>query len=246
MAAGAFTFGPFRLDARTKELQRGGVPVAIGVRDADLLLLLVARAGTLLSRDEIVHLVWSDAAVTDNSVEQAISNLRRLLDGPAGQRCIRTERGRGYRFVAPVEHTLHRESDAAIDALLAPHRAWLDGRRALETLEGAEIRRALEIFTHVIEDVPAQASAHVGLANACVLQFETTRADAVPDREALDRAVTHAREACRLDPEYGEAWATLGFVLERAGRRPDALAALRRAVMLEPDNWRHHLRLAYA
>jgi tetratricopeptide (TPR) repeat protein len=42
----------------------------------------------------------------------------------------------------------------------------------------------------------------------------------------------------------GEAWATLGFVLARTGHRVDALAAARRAVMLEPDNWRHHLRLA--
>jgi tetratricopeptide (TPR) repeat protein len=37
----------------------------------------------------------------------------------------------------------------------------------------------------------------------------------------------------------------LGFVLDRAGRPLDALAASRRAVTLESDNWRHHFRLAY-
>jgi tetratricopeptide (TPR) repeat protein len=42
------------------------------------------------------------------------------------------------------------------------------------------------------------------------------------------------------------AWATLGFVLERTGRHEDALAALERAVTLEPDNWRHQARLALA
>src|SRR6185369_4657064 len=51
--------------------------------------------------------------------------------------------------------------------------------------------------------------------------------------------------ACRLAPDYGEAWATLGFVLDRTGRHVDALAASRRAITLEPDNWRHHFRLAY-
>lgn len=54
----------------------------------------------------------------------------------------------------------------------------------------------------------------------------------------------HARHACALDPQQAEAWATLGFVLERTRRRADALAALERAVALEPDNWRHQARLA--
>jgi tetratricopeptide (TPR) repeat protein len=78
------------------------------------------------------------------------------------------------------------------------------------------------------------------------MQFEMTRTDRAPDAHALATALHHAQEACRLDPEYGEAWATLGFVLERTGRHADALAASRRAVALEPDNWRHHLRLSYA
>jgi tetratricopeptide (TPR) repeat protein len=78
------------------------------------------------------------------------------------------------------------------------------------------------------------------------MQFEMTRTDREPDRHALSVALTHAREACRLDPHYGEAWATLGFVLDRTGEHADALASLRRAVALEGDNWRHRLRLAYA
>jgi tetratricopeptide (TPR) repeat protein len=85
----------------------------------------------------------------------------------------------------------------------------------------------------------------VGLANAGIMQFEMTRSELEPDTAALAVAAEHAREACRLDPAYGEAWATLGFVLDRTGNHGDALAASRRAVSLEPDNWRHHLRLAY-
>ena len=64
-------------------------------------------------------------------------------------------------------------------------------------------------------------------------------------RCALSLAVDHAREACRLEPQSAEAWATLGFVLDRVGAKLDALAAAERAVMIEPDNWRHHFRLAY-
>ena len=93
--------------------------------------------------------------------------------------------------------------------------------------------------------VSGQAPAHIGLANACAMEFEMTRSD-TPDLAALERAFRHAREACRLDSQYGEAWATLGFVLDRMGQHDEAVAASRRAVALEPDNWRHHLRLADA
>jgi tetratricopeptide (TPR) repeat protein len=77
------------------------------------------------------------------------------------------------------------------------------------------------------------------------MRFETTRADPEPDSAALARAVHHARDACRLDPASAEAWATLGFTLGQAGRRLDAIAAASRAATLEPDNWRHHFRVAY-
>ena len=64
-------------------------------------------------------------------------------------------------------------------------------------------------------------------------------------RSALTTAVHHADEACRLDPSSGEAWAALGLVSHQARDPERAVAAARRATALEPDNWRHHLRLAY-
>ena len=66
------------------------------------------------------------------------------------------------------------------------------------------------------------------------MQFEATRADRDPDVDAIRTAETHAREAVRLNPNSGEAWATLGFVLGRTDHRGDALAALRRATTTEP------------
>src|SRR4030095_10714424 len=108
-----------------------------------------------------------------------------------------------------------------------------------------QIVRARGVFEGVLATAPDQASAHVGLANACIMQFDMKRTSEQPDVSALEAAALHAREACRLGADYGEAWATLGFVLDRTGRRVDALAASRRATPLEPDNWRHHFRLAY-
>ena len=100
------------------------------------------------------------------------------------------------------------------------------------------------MFARVVALTPDAAPPHIGLANACVLQFEMTRADETPDTGALRLAAHHAYEACRLDTENAEAWSSLSFILERIGRHADAIAAARRAIALEPDNWRHQFRLA--
>ena len=242
----AYAFDDVVVDAVARRVTRGGEVVPIPDRHIGVLLHLLAHAGTVVSKDQLIASAWDGLAVTDNSLEQAISGLRRLLgDSPAGDPYIQTVPRQGYRFAGAATRTTVRASDDSLEALLAPHRAWLEGRAALETLEAEQIHRARGVFEGVLRSVPDQASAHVGLANACIMQFEMTRADDSPDTAALALAAHHATEACRLGQDYGEAWATLGFVLDRTGHRTDALAASRRAVTLEADNWRHHLRLAY-
>jgi len=239
-------FEPFELDAARRRLTVSGEPAAMSDRQLDILLVLVARAGEIVSKDDLLQAGWKDVAVGDNSLEQAISGLRRLLGAHSnGVSYIETVPRRGYRFGAAVTPKTSRESDAALDALLAPHRAFVEGRALLETLERDRVRRARAVFEDAVRDAPDFASAHIGLANAGAMQFEMTRADPVPDGDAIAMAARHAREACRLDPQSGEAWATLGFVLDRIGEHLDARAASKRAVTLEPDNWRHHFRLAF-
>lgn len=242
MSGTVLAFGPFQLDLKSRRLLRQNEPLALGARQFDLLHVFATRPGQILSKDALIEAAWRDVAVTDNSLEQAISGLRRML----GPEYIETHARRGYRFAADVTRLNARETDDALETLLAPHRMWIEGRAALETLERDQIVRARGVFERVVAQVPEQAPAHVGLANASAMQFEMTRSDPEPDRRALEAALMHAREACRLDAGYGEAWATLGFVLDRMGEHADALASLRRAVALEGDNWRHRIRLSYA
>ena len=246
MAAGPlYSFGPFQLDAGARRLTHDGSELSVPARHLDVLALLVARAGTVVSKDALVEAAWRDVAVTDNSLEQAVSVLRRALgSAPGGEPYIQTVPRQGYRFVAGVRTERGRASDAELESLIAPHRAWVEGRAALESLGAGRISRAREAFETVLRASPGDAIAHVGLANACAMRFEATRADESPDAAALAEAAHHAREACRLDPRSGEAWATSGFVLDRMGNSTDAIAALGRAVSLEPDNWRHYFRLS--
>ena len=241
-----FAFSHFELDLTRRRLTAGGEPLAISERQLDILALLVARAGQIVAKDDLLQAGWTDVAVGDNSLEQAISGLRRALGVRSdGAGYIETVPRRGYRFAVAVTPLAVRESDETLDALLAPHRAFVEGRALLESLEADRVRRARTVFDEAVHSAPDYASAHIGLANACAMQYEMTRADPAPDEAALAVASRHAREACRLDPQSAEAWATLGLVLDRGGERLDASAAAKRAVALEPDNWRHHFRLAY-
>ena len=241
-----YTFGPFELDTESRRLERGGEPLALPDRHIDILLLLVSRAGQIVSKDTLIEAAWKGLAVTDNSLEQAISHVRRTLGTTAsGSPYIETLARRGYRFSQPVTHMVVRHSAEALEALLAPHRAFVEGRAALETLDRDAVVHACGVFDEIVRTSPDYAPAHLGLANALALRFESMRAERGPDRAALARAVHHADEACRLDPSSSEAWAVLGLVCHQSRDHARAVAAAHRAATLDSDNWRHHVRLAY-
>jgi DNA-binding winged helix-turn-helix (wHTH) protein len=241
-----YRFGPFQLDSGRRRLLRGTDLVLIPDRHLEILLQLTDHAGQTISKDDLIAAAWHDVAVADNSIEQAISSLRKTLGTQAdGAPYIETLTRRGYRFTAAVGRATSRETDASRDASLAPYLAFVEGRAALETLDREAVTRAQAAFAQALDAEPDYAAAHIGMANACALTFESTRAHAAPDVEALRRAVHHAREGCRLDSSSGEAWSTLAFVLHRSGSAAEAIAAAREAVALDGSNWHHHLRLAF-
>ena len=241
-----FRFGPFELDSARRRLMRGRERVPLRDSHLDLLLLLVQCAGQIVSKDVLAEAGWKGTAVDDNNVAQAVSRLRKTLGAQKdGKPFIENVIGRGYRFAGPVERGDPGRPHLAVDALVAPHRVFVDGRAALETLGRDDVARACPAFEEALGLAPEHPAAHLGLANACFLQFESTRVDVAPDVAALERATHHAREACRLDPASGEAWSTLALVLSCHGDAPAAIAAARAAIALEPYDWCHHLRLAF-
>ena len=108
IANNVFLFEGFHLDRRAGGLSRQDAwgectPVPLGSRALDVLSVLVARQGELVSKDEIMSAVWPGTAVEDHNLTVQISSLRRLLDdGRTGGSCIQTVPGRGYRFVCLV------------------------------------------------------------------------------------------------------------------------------------------------
>jgi predicted ATPase/DNA-binding winged helix-turn-helix (wHTH) protein len=93
-------FGRFRLDAHRRELLADGLPVPVGSRAFDILIALVEAGGELVTKDELLHSVWSGAVVEEHNLQFQISTLRKAL-GP-DRDFIKTISGRGYRFVAKI------------------------------------------------------------------------------------------------------------------------------------------------
>jgi DNA-binding winged helix-turn-helix (wHTH) protein len=93
-------FGRFRVLLRQRQLIAEGVPIELGTRAFDLLLVLLAADGALVTKDELLRRVWPGIVVGEENLKVQIYALRRALGEDRG--FIRTEFGRGYRFTAAV------------------------------------------------------------------------------------------------------------------------------------------------
>jgi TolB-like protein/DNA-binding winged helix-turn-helix (wHTH) protein len=105
MAGKEYIFGEFRLRPQQRELLRDGRSIRLEKIPFDLLVLLVERAGDLISRDEIATRIWQGSFQDhDASLNTAVRKLRVALgDQSERPRFVRTIVGQGYRFSMPVE-----------------------------------------------------------------------------------------------------------------------------------------------
>jgi DNA-binding winged helix-turn-helix (wHTH) protein len=110
-----YRFGSFTLDAGRRRLTRDGEPVWLQHRHMEVLLLLAANAGHLISKDALGEAVWDGVAVSDNSIDKAISAVRQALGHPPGEAAfIEMRRGRGFVFIAPIESVATSSAPASV------------------------------------------------------------------------------------------------------------------------------------
>jgi TolB-like protein/DNA-binding winged helix-turn-helix (wHTH) protein len=98
-------FGVFEADARTGELRKHGLRVKLQEQPFQVLCLLLARPGELVTREELRLKLWPADTFVDfeHGLNKAMNKLRDALsDNPERPRYIETLPRRGYRFIAPV------------------------------------------------------------------------------------------------------------------------------------------------
>ena len=90
-------YADLAVDPRTREVQRGGQPVELTVREYELLLALVRHPRQVLTREQLLELVWGYERLPDTNVlEVHVAHLRHKLEAGGGPRLIQTIRGIGY------------------------------------------------------------------------------------------------------------------------------------------------------
>jgi predicted ATPase/DNA-binding winged helix-turn-helix (wHTH) protein len=99
----AVCFGPFRLSAAERVLEKSGDPVQLGSRALDILIALVERPAEVVSKRELIAKVWPDLVVDEGSLRFHVSALRKALGQcRSGTHYVTNVSGRGYCFVGPI------------------------------------------------------------------------------------------------------------------------------------------------
>jgi predicted ATPase/DNA-binding winged helix-turn-helix (wHTH) protein len=107
----AVSFGSFRLHVTQRRLEKNGIPVPLGARAFDILVALIERAGTVVSKNDLMARAWPHTTVDESALRVQVVALRKVLgEGDAGARYLTTVSGQGYCFVARV---LRRDEAAA-------------------------------------------------------------------------------------------------------------------------------------
>src|SRR5436190_14691248 len=97
-------FANFVLDRSAYRLFKDGETVTTTPQLFDLLVFLVERAGSLVTKEELLNGLWPNANVTENALARAVSELREILgDNARDPQFIKTVARRGYRFIAAVQ-----------------------------------------------------------------------------------------------------------------------------------------------
>lgn len=206
-----FQFGPFRLDGRSRSLSRDGVPVSVGGRALDILLMLATAAGETVGKGALLDKVWPGLIVEENNLQVHVSALRKAL----GEGWIITVPGRGYRLTGQAVSTEPAAVRAAESLSNAP---TLPNRPSIAVLA----------FTNMSGD-PDQEYFSDGIADDIITELSRIRWLFVIARNSSFTYKGHAVDVRKVARDLGVRYILEGSV-RRSGKRVRVAAQLIEAV----------------
>ena len=102
-----FRFDEFEIDLGQQELRRSGQVVRIEPQVFELLVYLVRNSNRVVTKEELIELVWRGRAISEAALSSCVSAARRAIgDTGKDQRRIRTASKRGFRFVGTIDDAM--------------------------------------------------------------------------------------------------------------------------------------------
>src|SRR5437667_10983343 len=164
------SFDGFTLDLTRGRLQRGQKEIKLRPKSFEVMNYLVENNGRLISKDELIHAVWVEAAVTDDSLVQCLKDIRHALSDEK-QQIIKTVNGRGYIFDTEVRDngsaqvTKYMEETAGVQVIIEEQTDGHEQHKKTPQLLAAPKVSVVRRFTNAIKRHKiATAVASVALA----------------------------------------------------------------------------------
>ena len=240
-----FRIGGVEVRPASREVTNGRRREVLEPRVMEVLVVLAAADGAILSRDDLITACWGGRAVTDDAISRVISRLRSLGRAMGGFR-VETITKVGYRLVEAGGPN-PTDSPATEIGYASPPRTSIDRRTIMAGGAVAAIAGAGLLLWRS----PGQ---HVPHPDAVELfrQAEVSHRQGFPGQAR--QTVSFYEQAVRIDPLYADAWGALalanthlleGFDEAELAGIPDRLKfAANRALALDPGNADAHFALA--
>lgn len=245
----SFHVGLWDVDVAARELSDGTRLRRVSPRAMVVLLMLAEAEGSVVSRFCLMDAVWPNTHVGDESLTQAVAELRRLL-GPeldGDKPYILTVQKSGYRLGVPVvwidpcrlaPHYAGSDIELPLQAHLAVsqarHLRWLHGYTAIGDIK--------ELMDEASAAAPRSACVHAEyamLVGCTIFHQGDSEARLVAAREAGRRAV-------ELRPDFAKAHCAVGFTSAGEGDMGAVTSAFERAFAIEPYDAEIHCLAAQA
>ena len=111
-----YAFEDYVIDSDRRELTRSAQPIAVGPQIFDLLLHLVRNREHVVSKDELLDVVWAGRIVSELTLTSHINAARKAIgDSGQKQRLLRTIARKGFRFVGDVSEIATRAASVSTD-----------------------------------------------------------------------------------------------------------------------------------
>ena len=244
--AGTLRFGVFELDLESGELRKAGRRTRLAEQPFHVLRVLLQRAGSLVSREDLQRQLWSGDTFVDFELglNSAVRKLRDALgDSAENPRFIETIPRRGYRFIAPVS------AGNAVPPIEAerprqPHRNLWTMAVAAVIVTGMAFGAVQRNRRNAAAGEHPSGAAQTVHPQAHDAYVKGLRASGLQTYDGFRTAVSYFEQATARQPDFARAYVALSEAqmqflyagpLSPREVVPKAEAAARKALELQPD-----------